>query len=159
MLRHTGFRPLISLVFMFACVGALAAGAWTTRWDKGDLLAVTPNHQMILRMDVRPGQAVWGRLIIPIKAEQLTELNKHRKVPEFPYIEVAIEVDRYYRTAQGHIFEKELYVSSELDVRQWEGLKKGKRLIVRLPDGSEYKEPLAGSGGALQEVEKRYQSR
>ncbi len=154
--RKTAFQYLFSLLLLLVSAPLLAAGAWSTRWDNGDLLAITPNHQMVLRMDLKPGQAVWGRLIIPIKAEQLTELNKHRKVPEFPYIDVAIEVDRYYRTAQGHIFEKELYVSTELDVRQWEGLKKGSRLVIRLPDGTEYKEALAGSGQALQEVEKRY---
>lgn len=154
--RKTAFQYLFSLLLLLVSAPLLAAGAWSTRWDNGDLLAITPNHQMVLRMDLKPGQAVWGRLIIPIKAEQLTELNKHRKVPEFPYIDVAIEVDRYYRTAQGHIFDKELYVSIELDVRQWEGLKKGSRLVIRLPDGTEYKEALAGSGQALQEVEKRY---
>lgn len=135
----------------------LAGGVWTNRWDQGDLLAVTPDHQLIVRMDVKPSMAVWGTLIIPIKAEQIPELNKHRKVPEFPYIDVAVEVDGYYRTAQGHIYEKELYVSTDLDVRQWEGMKRGRRLIIRLPEGSEFREALNGSENALRQVEKRYQ--
>ncbi|MFZ5603064.1 MAG: hypothetical protein ACOY7J_11485 [Pseudomonadota bacterium] len=157
MIRHARFRTLILPAFLLVSATALAAGAWTTRWEHGDLMAITPTHKMVLRMDLKPSQAVWGELLVPIKPEQVQELNKHRKVKEFPYIDVAVEVDGYYRTAQGHIFEEELYVSTELDVRQWEGLKKGTKLIIRLPDGTEYKEALTGSGSALQEVEKRYQ--
>ncbi|HVL01362.1 MAG TPA: hypothetical protein VM553_16210 [Dongiaceae bacterium] len=156
MFRRVPLRSLLLPALALVSTLAVAAGTWTTRWEHGDLMAITPNHKMVLRMDLRPSQAVWGELLVPIKAEQVQALNKFRKVPEFPYIEVAVEVDGYHRSAQGHIFVDELYVSTELDVRQWEGMKKGSKLIVRLPDGTEYKEPLNGSGHALQEVEKRY---
>lgn len=149
-------RPLIAVVLLLASATAIAASGWINRVENGTMMAITPNHQLILRMDLKPNQSTWGELLIPLQPEQVAELNRHRKDKLFPYIEVAIEVDRYYRTAQGHIFGNELYVKTTLDVRQWEGLKKGKRLIVRLPDGSEYKESLSGSGKALREVERHY---
>ena len=149
-------RSLLAALLLSLGMPALAAGEWTNRWDQGDLIAVTPAHQMQLRLAAVPNEGTWGHLLIPIKAEQLDELNKHRKDKLFPYIEVAVEVDKYYRTAQGHILADQLVVKTDLDVRQWEGLKKGKKLVVRLPDGSEFKEPLNGSGSALAQVEKRY---
>ena len=148
-----------SLVFVLAMLSgwpALAAEQWTNRWDEGDLLAITPTYHLELRLKQTPNESEWGQLDIPIKAEQLDALNKHRKDPLFPYISVDVEVDKYYRTAQGHIMTDELIVKTDLDVRQWEGLKKGHHLIVRLPDGTEFKETLRGSGAALRKVEKRY---
>lgn len=149
-------RSLLVACLLLLGLPALAADEWTTRWDEGDLVAVTPAHGLELRLAATPNEGTWGHLIIPIRAEQLDELNKHRKDKLFPYIDVAVEVDKYYRNAQGHILANKLVIKTDLDVRQWEGLKKGKSLIVRLPDRSEFKETLRGSGAALRKVEKRY---
>lgn len=149
-------RALSAFLWLLITAPALADGTWTNRWDAGDLMAVTPVHQMQLRLATMPNEGTWGHLLIPVKADQLDELNKHRKDKLFPYIEVAVEVDKYYRTALGHTLADKRVVKTDLDVRQWEGLKKGRQLVVRLPDGTEYKEPLTGSRAALAEVEKRY---
>lgn len=156
MYLHMYLRSLIASLLLLVCLPSLAAGEWLTRWDEGDLVAVTPANKLELRLAAMPNENTWGHLIIPIRAEQLDELNKHRKDKLFPYITVAVEVDKYYRNAQGHILSDELIIKTDLDVRQWEGLKKGKRLVVRLPDGSEFKETLRGSGAALRKVEQRY---
>lgn len=149
-------RSLLMTVLLALIPAAWADSAWSTRWDNGDLVAVTPAHGLEIRLAAHPNQSTWGTLQIPFKAEQLDELNKHRKDKLFPYIDVAVEVDKYFRTAQGHILKDQLIIKTDLDVRQWEGLKKGNRLVVRLPDGTEFKEPLRGSGKALGAVEKRY---
>ncbi len=149
-------RALLTLLLLLPGIPAQAAGQWTNHLNNGDLVAVTPAYSLELRLAKTPNEATWGHLVIPIKAEQLDALNKHRKDKLFPYIDVAVEVDKYYRTAQGHILTDELYIKTDLDVRQWEGLKKGNRLVVRLPDGTEYRETLRGSGAALRKVEKRY---
>src|SRR5690606_18805236 len=109
-----------------------------------------------LRLAATPNEGTWGHLVIPIQAEQLEELNKHRKDKLFPYISVAVEVDKYFRTAQGHILSDKLVIKTDLDVRQWEGLKKGQKLVVRLPDRTEYRETLRGSAAALRNLEKNY---
>lgn len=149
-------RSLIVSLLLILAIPAWAAPEWSTRWDNGDLLAVTPSHNLQLRLAAHPNESTWGTMEIPIRAEQLEALNKHRKDKLFPYIDVAVEVDKYYRTAQGHILQSRLIIKTDLDVRQWEGLKKGSRLSVRLPDGTEFKETLRGSGAALRAVEKRY---
>lgn len=149
-------RSLLAAFLLCLGMPVLAAGEWITRWDQGDLVAVTPAHKLELRLAATPNDSTWGHLLIPIKAEQLDELNKHRKDKLFPYIDVAVEVDKYYRTAQGHILADQLVVKTDLDVRQWEGLKKGKKLVVRLPDRTEFSETLRGSGAALRKVELRY---
>lgn len=149
-------RSLLMTVLLALAPSAWAETAWSTRWDNGDLIAVTPVHALEIRLAAHPNQSTWGTLQIPFKAEQLDELNKYRKDKLFPYIDVAVEVDKYFRTAQGHILKDKLIIKTDLDVRQWEGLKKGNRLVVRLPDGTEFNEPLRGSGKALGDVEKRY---
>ena len=149
-------RSLAVMLMVFLVSPVFAASQWITRWDNGDLVAVTPGYQLQLRLAKSPNESTWGQLVIPIKAEQLDALNKHRKDKLFPYIDVAVEVDKYYRSAQGHILSDELIIKTDLDVRQWEGLKKGNRLVVRLPDGTEFRETLRGSGAALRKVEKRY---
>lgn len=149
-------RSLFTALLLTLAAPAFAAGEWTNRWDNGDMVAVTPNYQLEIRIAQTPNEGTWGHLVIPIKAEQLDELNKHRKDKLFPYIDVAVEVDKYYRNAQGHILADELVIKTDLDVRQWEGLKKGSRLVIRLPDRTEYRETLRGSGAALRKVEKRY---
>ena len=149
-------RSLIfSLLALFAPL-TLAADTWTTQWHQGNLVAVTPRNHLVVGMQLKPNDAVWGVMNIPIQKEQVAELNKHRMDPLFPFIKVDITVDDYYRTAQAHIYEDGLYVQTELDVRQWEGLKSGNILKVRLPDGSEFKETLHGSGKALRALEKHY---
>ena len=149
-------RSLFACLFLLAGSTALANDEWTTRLDNDVRVAVTPTNQLLLGLARAPNEGTWGYLIIPIKAEQLEVLNKYRTDPLFPYIAVAVSVDKYYRNAQGHILANKLLVKADLDVRQWEGLKKGKRLVVSLPDGSEYKETLKGSNAALAEVEKYF---
>ena len=144
-----------SLIMMTLSSSVVAQESWILQKQKGTNIAITPKHQLQIRMMERPNEAVWGRLDIPVKAAQLPELHKHRKTPHFPFVDVAIEVDRYYRTAQGHIHDDDLMVTVELDLRQWEGLKKGNHLIIGLPDGSQLKESLKGSLGVLRKAETR----
>lgn len=148
-------RSLIASLLLLLALPSLAA-EWRNRTQDGERVAVTPAHGLELRLAATPNQNTWGHLLIPIQAEQLEELNKHRKDKLFPYIDVAVEVDKYYRTAQGHILTDQLIIKTDLDVRQWEGLKKGNRLIVRLPDRTEYRETLRGSANALRNIEKGY---
>ena len=134
---------------------SVASENWVLRKNNGGYIAVTPIHRLKIQMVERPNESVWGQLDIPVKPSQLPELHKHRKSPHFPFIDVAIEVDRYYRTAQGHIHDDELVITVELDLRQWEGLKKGNRLIIGLPDGTTIKESLKGSLYVLRKAEVR----
>ena len=132
-----------------------AADSWTNSTLNGKAIAITPNYQLHIYMEAKPTEPVWGKLDIPITSEQLPELNKHLKSPNFPFINVAIEVDKYYRVMQGRIFKDQLQVSVDLDLRQWDGLKKGDQLEIMLPDGTNLKESLRGSGAALRKIERR----
>ena len=118
-------------------------------------MALTPKYRLHIYMVDKPTEPIWGKLDIPITNEQLPELNKHLKSPNFPFINVAIEVDKYYRVMQGRIYKDELLVSVDLDLRQWDGLKKGDQLEIMLPDGTSLKENLRGSGAALRKIERR----
>lgn len=132
-----------------------ASDTWSNIETANDVIAVTPQHRFHIYLAERPMEAVWGKLDIPISEELLPELHKHRKSPNFPFINVAVEVDSYYRVMQGRIYDDDLKVEVDLDLRQWDGLKKGNRLKIGLPDGTEYEESLKGSGNALRNIERR----
>ncbi|MGB3621559.1 hypothetical protein FT643_00790 [Ketobacter sp. MCCC 1A13808] len=163
--NHGTQTPRILNVIMFSTVLllsnlvfsglSLAGDSWTNAIVKGEPIAVTPKYRLHIYMAKHPTEPVWGKLDIPIKAEQLPELNNHLKSPNFPFIDVAIEVDKYYRVMQGRIYKDELIVSVDLDLRQWDGLKKGDELEIVLPGGTEFKESLRGSGTALRKIERR----
>ncbi len=146
-------RLFTATVLMALCSLSWAQGTWTLRNSDGVNVAITPSYQLEVRIMPRPNETVWGKIEIPIKEEQLPELHKHRKSPNFPFIDVGIEIDRYYRTAQGRIYDDRLMVSVELDLRQWEAMKKGNRLLISLPDGTEMKESLRGSLKVLRQAE------
>ncbi|MBA56228.1 MAG: hypothetical protein CMK89_17390 [Pseudomonadales bacterium] len=148
--------PFPILVVLLVCSAmAQASGSWTNQTIDGKMVAVTPNFKLQVYQIDRPNESVWGKIIVPINADQLPELHKRRKSPNFPFIDVGVEVDKYYRTAQGHIHDDQNLVSVEIDRRHWDGLKKGNHLIIRLPDGTELKESLRGSGAALRAIERR----
>ena len=148
-------QTLITLLVLAFSTSSFGADKWTLKHVNGVNIAVTPMYNLEVQMLDRPQEAIWGKLEIPITPEQLPELHKHRKSPNFPFINVGIEVDRYYRTAQGHIHDDRLRVTVEVDLRQWEGMKKGNHLIISLPDGTEMKESLRGSLKVLREAEVR----
>ena len=146
---------LIPLILLVCSAVSLAADTWINQTIDGTLMAITPTYKLQVYQIERANEAVWGKINIPVSVDQLPELHKHRKTPNFPFIDVGVEVDKYYRTAQGHIHDDQSLVTVEIDRRHWEGLKKGSHLIIRLPDGSELKESLRGSGAALRAIERR----
>lgn len=151
----TGLRLLILLATLIASAASLAAGSWSNQTINGKLMAITPNYKLQVYIMENPNQSVWGRINIPVSKEQLPALHKHRKSPNFPFIDVGVEVDKYYRTAQGHIHDDTLLITVELDQRQWEGLKKGNQLRISLPDGTDLNESLRASGAVLRAIERR----
>lgn len=148
--------PFPILVALLVCSAmAQASGSWSNETINGKMMAVTPTFKLHVYQIDRPNESVWGKIEIPIQADQLPELHKHRKSPNFPFIDVGVEVDKYYRTAQGHIHNDQNLITVEIDRRHWDGLKKGSHLIIRLPDGTELKENLRGSGATLRAIERR----
>ncbi|MAR92883.1 MAG: hypothetical protein SV765_16115 [Pseudomonadota bacterium] len=147
-------RVWLATLLLLAGV-AQAADSWTNRKQNGDLVALTPQYQLQVKQSPRPTEMLWGVIEVPVTPEQLPELHKHRKSPNFPFINVGVEVDKYYRTAQGHIKDDELLVEVDIDRRHWDGLKQGDRLVISLPDGTVLKESLRGSGAALRSIERR----
>lgn len=145
----------ISLILLVLPGLAQAADSWSNQTINGMLMAITPTYKLQVYQEARPNESVWGKINIPISEDQLPELHKHRKSPNFPFIDVAVDVDKYYRTAQGHIHDDQHVITLEIDRRQWDGLKEGSHLIIRLPDGTEMKETLRGSGSALRAIERR----
>lgn len=148
-------QTLITLLLLAFSSSGFGADKWTLKTVNGVNIAVTPKYALEVQMLERPQEAIWGKLEIPVTEEQLPELHKHRKSPNFPFINVGIEVDRYYRTALGHIHDDRLMVTVDVDLRQWEGMKKGNLLIISLPDGTEMKESLKGSLKVLRQAEVR----
>tara|TARA_Y100000589_G_scaffold287797_1_gene288800 strand:+ start:392 stop:886 length:495 start_codon:yes stop_codon:yes gene_type:complete len=141
--RTTFVKNLMALVvLLLAASTSQAADSWTNQTINGTLMAITPTYKLQVYQLANPSESVWGRINIPISAEQLPELHKHRKSPNFPFIDVAVEVDKYYRTAQGHIHDDTKLITVEIDRRHWDGLKQGNHLIIRLPDNTELKESL-----------------
>lgn len=149
-------RPtLMALLLLVTSTLVQASGNWTNETLDGTLMAITPLYKLQVYQIERANEAVWGKINIPVQADQLPELHKHRKSPNFPFIDVGVEVDKYYRTAQGHIHDDRNLVTVEIDRRHWDGLKKGSQLIISLPDGTQLKESLRGSGAALRTIERR----
>lgn len=151
----TSILAPLTLLLMLVISHAQAADGWTNQTINGNLMAITPTYKLQVYQQARPSEMVWGKINIPVSEEQLPDLHKHRKSPNFPFIEVAVEVDKYYRTAQGHIHDDLELITVEIDRRHWDGLKQGNHLIIRLPDGTEMKESLRGSGAALRAIERR----
>ena len=145
---------LMPLVLLVCSASTQAADRWTNQTVDGTLMAITPTYQLQVYMVASPTETVWAKINIPVDRDQLPELHKHRKSPNFPFIDVGVDVDKYYRTAQGHIHDERALITVEIDRRHWDGLKKGSKLILSLPDGAELKESLRGSGAALRAVER-----
>ena len=146
---------LLTVLLLGSSTWTQAADSWANQTIDGKLMAITPIFKLQVYQLDRPSESIWGKINIPVLPEQLPELHKHRKSPNFPFIDVGVDVDKYYRTAQGHIHDDENLITVEIDQRQWDGLKKGSHLIIRLPDGTEMKESLRGSGKALRTMERR----
>ncbi len=152
-LQNTRFILLIALSIFLSTL-AQASDRWETRTFNDQPTAVTPHQQLQVYMPKKFNQYRWGILVIPIQEEQLPALHKHRKSPNFPFIDVGLDVDGYYVTAQGHIHDEDHLLTVELTQQQWDGLKKGSKLIVELPDGTSYSETLRGSSAALKQLER-----
>lgn len=152
---NTWVSSLVLSTILLLSNPSFAAEIWTNSTKEGRPSAVTPKYQLRIYMADKPTEPVWGKLDIPITEDQVPELNKHLKSPNFPFINVAVEVDKYYRVMQGRIYKDELLVSVDLDLRQWDGMKKGDKLEIMLPDGTSLFETLRGSGAALRKIERR----
>lgn len=149
------FKILIPLALLVSSAGTQAADSWTTRTINGTKTAITPLHKLQVIQLPNPTETVWGQISVPIKAEQLPELEKHFKTPNFPFIDVGVDVDGYYRTAQGHIHRDVLLITVEFDRRHWDGMESGRQLTISLPDKTVIKEVLRGSRDALRAIDKR----
>lgn len=148
-------KYLMPLLLLVAAGISQAADSWTNQTVNGSLIAVTPTYKLQVYQIERPTETIWGKIAIPVTEEQLPELHKHHKSPNFPFIDVGVDVDKYYRTAQGHILDNKKMITVEIDRRHWDGLKNGSKLVITLPDGTEIKESLRGSGAALRAIERR----
>lgn len=146
---------LMPLMLLISSALTQAADRWVSQTINGDLLAITPAYQLQVYMVERPTETIWAKINIPVNEDQLPELHKHRKSPNFPFVDVGVDVDGYYRTAQGHIHDEQKLITVEIDQRHWDGLKKGNKLILSLPDGTKLEEPLRGSGAVLRSIERR----
>lgn len=146
---------LMPLMLLLSSTLTHAADRWVNQTINSTLVAITPAHQLQVFMVERPTETIWAKINIPVNEDQLPELHKHRKSPNFPFIEVGVDVDGYYRTAQGHIHDEQNLITVEIDQRHWDGLKKGNKLILSLPDGTELGESLRGSGAVLRSIERR----
>lgn len=129
------------------------ATSWRTSVQDGVPIAITPRQGMILKM-IKPSNDLWGKLYISLTDEQVTALRKHRLDKYFAFISVGLEVDGYTRNTNAKVEETEKFVRIDIDQRMWEGIKRGTKFNVYLPDGSTYKETLRGSSKALRQMEK-----
>lgn len=151
---HLKLLSLLVLLITFS-TSVSAANSWQLRSVDGQNIAVTPTHNMYLKM-IKPNKGLWGRLYINMSAEKVKGLNKYRLDKYFPFITVGIEVDGYTRNTNARLDESNGFVRLDIDGRMWEGLKKGKKFIIYLPDGNNYEETLRGSSKALRQLEKRF---
>ena len=146
-----------ALLWLFACLifaSPLQAGdRWQYQTVDGKLFAIPPDSAFTLSLENKPSDFQWGVLELPISAEQLPALHEKRKSPNFPFIDVGVEVDQYYRTAQTRILDDELKLRIEIDHRMWDHFKRGGALVINLPEGSRIKTTLRGSNAALRKLE------
>ena len=146
--------PFIFLALFFS-LNVHAGNSWRISTIEQSSVAITPKHGMILKMR-KPNKGLWGKLYINVDNQQIENLQKHRLDKYFSFISVGLEVDGYTRNANAKVVETKGFVRIDIDQRMWEGFKKGSKLIVYLPDGSEYTETLRGSSKALRHLEKSF---
>jgi hypothetical protein len=144
---------MLTLIVMLAVPGTALAASWRVSDQNGTPVAVTPKHNMMLKM-IKPKKDIWGKLYISLSDEQVASLRKHRIDKYFAFITVGVEVDRYTRNTNAKVEETKKFVRIDIDQRMWEGIKDGAKLNIYLPDGTTYKETLRGSSKALQRLER-----
>lgn len=135
-----------------------AGNAWTVSTIAQDSVAVTPKHNLILKM-IKPNKGLWGKLYINLNSKQIEKLKNHRLDKYFSFISVDIEIDGYTRNTNAKVVESKGFIRIDIDQRMWDGFKKGNRMTVNLPDGSSYGETLRGSSRALRRLERKFFSR
>lgn len=141
---------LMTATFMYS--PAASAASWNVSDQDGTPVAITPKHNMILKM-IKPKDGIWGKLYVSLSDEQVENLRKYRLDKYFAFISVGVEVDGYTRDTNAKVEETQKFVRIDIDQRMWEGIKKGNKFNVYLPDGSTYKETLRGSSKALRRLE------
>ena len=148
---------LLSLLAMFASIMLYTpwanAASWRISEQDGEPIAITPRHNMMLKL-IKPNNGIWGKLYVSLSDEQVTALKNFRLDKYFAFISVGVEVDGYTRDTNAKVEEAQKFVRIDIDRRMWEGIKKGNKFNVYLPDGSTYKETLIGSSNALKKLEK-----
>ncbi|MDX1694100.1 MAG: hypothetical protein R3208_10060 [Ketobacteraceae bacterium] len=154
-IRHLTGTLFALIVFALLSLQAtpVFAASWQVSEQEGVPVAVTPKHNMMLKM-IKPKNDIWGKLYISLSDEQVASLRQHRIDKYFSFISVGVEVDRYTRNMNAKVEESKNFVRVDIDQRMWQGIKNGSRLNVYLPDGTTYKETLRGSSRALQKLEK-----
>ena len=147
--------PLLTVAFLLLSLSQTIQAApdqWQVSIEDGKGIAVTPKHRLMLKMQM-PKNGLWGKLYVNLNDDQITALKKHRLDKYFSFISVGLEIDGYTRDANAKVEEEAKFVRIDIDQRMWEGLKKGNKLKVMLPDGSTYSERLRGSAKALRKLE------
>lgn len=144
---------ILGALFWGILTGSAQAASWSISQKDGSAIAITPNHQMMLKMQ-KPRDGIWGKLYINLSQDQVNALKQYRLDKYFAFISVGIEVDGYTRDANAKVVESQNFVRIEIDQRMWESLKKGSKFVVTLPDGSTFKETLRGSSRAIQTLER-----
>ena len=149
-LLFTGFMALMAAMLLHS--PAASAASWEISDQDGTPVAITPKHNMILKM-IKPRDGIWGKLYVSLTDDQVEALKNYRLDKYFSFISVGVEVDGYTRDSNAKVEESKNFVRIDIDQRLWEGIKKGSKFNVYLPDGSTYKETLRGSSKALRRLE------
>lgn len=155
--RHPAQRRLapmlLLLAFFLLPTGVLAADeGWVASTKEGRTMARTPEKNWVLVMR-KPNEGLWGLLYIESNPEQIERLKKVRLVEGFNFFNVVVEIEDFQRELRARYDDKQNYLAVDIDVRAWEQIKVGKRMRIRLPDGTEQEDTLRNSDKIMRQME------
>lgn len=148
----TPVRALAVVLLVAANVEDVTAWTLTTRDNVA--VAASQNGRMALAAATPRREGIWGTLTLPISPKQVEPLRAHRYDKYFAIIPVLIDIDGFQRQANAKVNESDHRIAVEIDLTSWDDIKRGKTIVVTLPDGKSYKESLTGSRDALRGLEK-----
>lgn len=130
------------------------ASAWSLTMRENVTVAASQNGRMALAAANPRREGIWGTLTLPISPKQVEPLRAHRYDKYFAIVPVLIDIDGFQRQANAKVNESAHSIAVEIDLTSWDDIKRGKTIVVTLPDGKIYKESLTGSRDALRGLEK-----
>ncbi len=152
------FHPMTlsqSVVALLLLTGMLPdALAWSLTVRENVTVAASRSGRMELAAATPRREGIWGTLTLPITDKQVEPLRAHRYDKYFAIVPVLIDIDGFQRQANAKVNETGRSIAVEIDLTSWDDIKRGKSIVITLPDGKAYKESLSGSRDALRGLEK-----